>query len=76
MLRIVRDKPNKKGKETPRDANDVFSSFPDAKTERREPTPEEQKKRTIDKKKGYRIDLGTKTKTKFLLALPQDATSI
>ena len=54
-LKLVRDKPSPRGKQVARDANDVLSSFPEAKENRREPTPEEQNKRTI---KDIRMRLG------------------
>jgi len=44
-LKIVKDKPLKAGKQITRDANDSLSSFPDAKTERREPTLEQKNQR-------------------------------
>jgi len=49
-LRIVRKKPLPEGKEVPwRDANDLLSSFPDAKIEQREPTPGKREKKNSGK---------------------------
>ena len=43
MLKIIKVEPIKKtGSETVHDANDFFSSFPNAKTEQRAPTQDER----------------------------------
>lgn len=45
MLVLVRDVPNQRVEQGFRDANDILSSFPNAKQDQREPTEREKKKR-------------------------------